>query len=84
MRKGKSRLSLVQLSEMLFQVSIPEASEGPVLPACRGKNLSHLLGKQVLPAASISASNIISLVAMVKVGRRGRFWNSPIPTPNSK
>lgn len=69
---------------MLFQVSIPDASEGHVLPACRGKDLSHLFERQVLSAASISASSIISLVVVVKVGQRGPLWNVPIPNPNSK
>lgn len=65
---------------MLFQVSAPEPSEGHVLLACRGKDLSHFLGKQVRPAASISASKIISLVMMVKVGQRGPSGIFPLPS----
>lgn len=65
-------------------MSVPELSEGRVLLACRGKDPSHLLGKQVLPAASISALNIISLVMTVKVGQIGPSWNIPTPIPSSK
>lgn len=64
-------------------MSVPELSEGRVLLACRGKDPSHI-GKQVLPAASISALNIISLVMTVKVGQIGLSWNIPTPIPSSK